>query len=382
MKKLVIGLVSPYDYNVHGGVQEHTTNLGKALTKLGHSVVYFSPSEEGSTIPQPHINIGYGVRLPTFNGSWAELSFSQTPSKTIKDTLAKHQIEILHFQELLVPFASWSWIKRSSAINIATYHAGWEVESTKQGPFSMYTQFVKSKIFDYLHQTITVSPVSERCNQLLLKDNIIIPPAIDIASIQKKQKRPQAFNQPDNHLLFVGRLDERKGAHHLIKALYRMPKDIIQNTTLHIIGTGPGKTHLQSLIKRYKLVDRVIFHGAFSQDLKYAHMQHADIFIAPTTHGESFGMVLIEALAAGCPVIAGNNEGYATTLTNYPCQEYITDPTKYKNFAQVIAQLLTNKTHKTKIKKWATSFVPQFDAMQVAKKHEKIYLEAMEKNKR
>jgi len=377
MKKLTIGLVSPYDFNVHGGVQEHSNNLGKSLSELGHKVIFFSPSEESLAIPQPHINIGYGVRLPTFNGSWAELSFSQTSSKEIKKILQDNKIDILHFQELLVPFASWSWIKHSSAINIVTFHTSWEVDSTKQGPFSIYAQFVKSKVFNYISKTVAVSPLAKNCNQSLLKNNTVIPPAIDITSIQKKQNKPQPLNQPGNHLLFVGRLDERKGTHHLIKALHKMPKNIIDNTTLHIVGSGPGKSHLQTLIKRYQLIDRVIFHGAFSQDLKYAFMQHADLFIAPTTHGESFGMVLIEALAAGCPVIAGNNEGYATTLANYPYQEYILDPTKYKDFAEKITALLKNKTHQKEIKKWAATFVLQFDSMQVAKEHEKIYYEVI-----
>lgn len=367
MKKLTIGLICPYSFLFSGGVQEHIKNLGTALKKLNCNVIYFSPDKANNSLPQEHISTGRNFRIPTPNGSWAEISFSQHGPSQIRRLINDHEIDILHFQELLSPFTSWAWLNASNIPNIATFHAAWD----KNPYINIFLKLIAPMIKNKIIKSISSSSVSALSNRSLLTKNIVIPPTINLHLILSKHPYPSSFNKSAINVLFVGRLDRRKGALYLIKSLQYLSKN--NNVLLHIIGEGPEKSRLIDLICKHDLSSQIIFYGKVNNLTKYAFLQHANLFVAPTTHGESFGMVLVEALAAGCPVIAGNNDGYKETLKDYPYQQYVVDPTNSEALASAITSLVSNKSHQKYIKRWAKKWVKQFDANLIANKHLKLY---------
>jgi len=376
MKKLTIGLICPCSFLIAGGVQEHTTNLGNALTKIGCNIVYLSPDINSDLLPHPHISTGVSIRVPTPNGSWTEISLALHSRSQIRHLINTYKIDVLHFQELLTPFSSWTWLKASNVPSVATFHSGWEIHDNKN-PFESILKLIKPQLTPNLTQSITVSEVSSACNSLLLVNNQIIPPAINTNIALNIINMPLTYNSKYN-ILFIGRLDERKGAENLVLAFNKLPSKIKRLTTLHIIGDGPKKPFLEYLINKYQLSSSVVLYGKVSGMSRVPFFQHADAIIAPTTHGESFGMVLIEALASGCPVIVGNNDGYKETLKDYPYQQYILDPKNHQLLANAITSLLTHPDHQKNIKFWAKTFVKQFDSMNIAKKHLQIYQKILE----
>jgi phosphatidyl-myo-inositol alpha-mannosyltransferase len=377
MIQYTIGLVCPYSFAANGGVQEHTLNLARGLKELGHKVVFISPNKSAEISLLPHVQLGISTRLPTPNGSWAEMSIANQTKQEIQEVVAKYSIDIFHFQELVVPFSAWFWLKHSPLINVVTYHSGWEANSTRAGFFSVFLHYLKRQSFSYIDNSITVSSVAAQCNKILLKNNQIIPPAINIDLIKKKRAKPPTLDQTKFNLVCIGRLEQRKGVPYLIHALAKLPKKILNQTTTHIIGDGPDKAAILNLIDEKKLNTKVLLHGSLTQEEKLSFLQHCTALIAPATHGESFGIVLIEALAAGCPVIAGNNIGYLTTLSDYPYQEYILNPSQADLFAERITQLLTHPAEQQTIKRWSKSFVKLFDHRSVAKKHIALYQELL-----
>ena len=377
---LTIGLLIPYSYHYLGGVQQHTLSLGQSLTQLGHRVVYLSPTPNPPTSIQPHLTIGKPFRIPTPNGSWTELSLPLHSPTQIRQLIQQFNLDLIHFHELLVPYTTWHWLKYSSVPNLATLHSGWNCHQ-HPNRWTNYYRLVHHFTHSHLQATIGVSPLANLCNhQLLAPQHYTIPPIIEIDQIQQPLPTPQALkNKRFRHLLFLGRLDNRKGCRHLIEAFALIPPTQRQQLQIHLIGDGPNRTKLKQRIHQLHLQAQIHFHGALKGKQKIAYLQHADLYLAPTTKGESFGMVLIEALAAGLPLIAGNNEAYQATLKDYPYPEYILDPHQHQLFAQKISQLLNNPHHQHQIKTWAKTFVNQFSPKVIAQQHLNIYHQLLSK---
>lgn len=364
VRTITIGLVTPYSLNMRGGVQNITLTLGESLSGLGLKVIYLSPDKQYPSSHQ-HICIGKSIRLPNPNGSWSELSYPSLSKQQIGSILKKNNIDLLHFQEILSPLACWSLIRRSTVPNIISFHATWKRTILTD----LYLTLVKMIIGRTYSQTITSSQISANSNSLLLKKNIIINPGINLPHIQQKQH----LNHPKYSLLFVGRLEKRKGVIDLIKAFSHLSPDTKKQTQLLIAGDGPEKSKILSTIIAYNLQDQVVLLGKISDDARSKLIQQSDIFIAPSTYGESFGLVIVEALAQQCPVIVANNVGYRHTLRNYPYPKYILNVKNHHEFASSIETLLTNKTERTNILSWAKTWVKQFDSKDVAKQHLKLY---------
>lgn len=373
MKRLTIGLCIPYSYDYIGGVQTHTINLGVALTQLGHNVIYLSPTSRKVDCPQPHYHTGYALTINSPLGSKTNISY---PISYTNLSNGVSRCDILHFQEILSPFSTWNLLSKSTKPNIITLHTGWD--DKKHTFIRWYLSYIRKNFYEKYISTITVSLVSSRSNQMLLKKNSLIPPAISVAAVQQPQHKPRSFSMPGYHVVFVGRINKRKGIIELVRAIFKARQLLRSQIYLHVIGDGNLMAKLSELISKLNLNEVVILEGRRSHQEKYAFLQHANLAVFPSTHGESFGVVLIEALAAGCPIVAGNNDGYKDTLKDYPHQEYVVDASDDLALANAIASLLTNRAHQKNIKVWAKKFVAQFDSLEVAKKHLELYRNILE----
>ncbi len=371
-KPLTIGLVIPYDLSIPGGVLRHSITLSQELRKLGVNIIYFSPTSHPLPKVTHHVRIGRSLRVPNLNGSWSEISLTSKSTEQIAEIIRNKKIDILHFQEIIIPLVSWQILKASSVPNVVTFHSGWNKDSTVESLQSFFRStrnFLKEKI-----SASIASPVAAKCNRnLIIKPIHILPPLVDIDSFAKKLPIPKEIKKTKINLLFVGRLDLRKGCRYLVESLARLDLKTREKIHLNIIGSEPIGNKIQRMSVSLGISHLISFLGALPEEKKIAFFQHSDIYISPATGGESFGMVLIEAMAAGIPIIAGNNDAYRDTLKDYPWQEGIINPRKTDKFTLVLKKIIDDRKLREKLSQWEKIYVKNFDPAKIAKKHLQIY---------
>jgi len=372
-KKLNIALVSHVDWTMHGGVQKHIFALGEALKKLDVKVTYISPTPQKDDHPTPHIQIGKLIRVPTPNGSWGSVSRTiQSPSQ-IRRIITEQDFDLLHFQELIAPSISWQIVKASPVPNIATFHTGWDSDATQEGLHPLIKQ-IGQDLKPYLTASIAVSQVAAETNRNIIKKPLhLIPNAVDLSLYTKKHPKPRHIYPKKINLLFIGRFEERKGLPHLIASLEHLPPELNKKITLNIIGSGPQEEQVKEQIHNLSNKPKINFLGFVTDKQKAAYLQHSNLFIAPSTSGESFGIVLVESLAAGTPVVAGDNDGYSLLLKDYPYHDAVLDVTKPKQLASVITKLIDDPKLRHKLSRWGKKFVTQYSAEKIAEQHISLY---------
>jgi len=369
-----VGLVCPLSFTTLGGVQTHTLLLGQALQKQGIEVVYFSPTPTDiKTVPQPHVSVGLGVNLPNFNGSWSDYTFSFASGDELKKLLIEQKLDLLHVQAPLIPFINWQLIPASPIPVVVTLHSGWD----KDAPVEQWLFFVEAitkQLKPQITQTIAVSQTAASCERYFADAaTVIIPNPIDLKAYQIPQPRPKLLTIKTFNFLFVGRLDRRKGMSELLLALAKIPVDLRAQLKLFVLGAGPLEIEVKLLAETLDLTKQIVWLGRQSEKTKTAYLQHVDALIAPSLSGESFGMVLTEAMACGLPIICGNNRGYSETMKNYPAQDLVIDPRQSEVLAAAILKLSNQPQLTARLKKWELKEVKQYDAAKVATVHIKVY---------
>ena len=327
-----IGLVSPYVYPLPGGVTEHVRHLYEGLRGRGHDVRILTSSHglqrssEGDVI-----RIGKGFSIPT-NGSVGTLTVSPRFLSQVRDVLDREQFDVLHFHEPFVPFLSLVVLRESRSVNVATFHA--------YGGFSPAYEFGSKVLGGYvsrLHGRIAVSAAARHfIDRFFPGDYKVIPNGVDTARYRRAVPIAR-WQDGTRNLLFVGRLEPRKGLLDLLKA-YRILRKTGCTCRLLVVGSGPQEREA----RRYVLTRRlqgVEFLGRVSDAEKAQLFRTADVFISPATGRESFGIVLLEAMAAGAPIVASDIHGYKGVVRRGR-EGLLVPPRKPKAFAAATAQLL------------------------------------------
>ncbi len=302
-----IALVSPYDYSYSGGVPGHISQLSSHLLDKGHEVKILAPCSKKPLDPNV-IPIGTPIPIPS-GDSIARITLSLTLSRTVKKELKKGNFDIVHLHEPLTPVLPLFVLENSNSINIGTFHA-------YHGEAKAYKLFQKilQKWFSKLHGHIAVSQSAMNfVNKCFPAEYRIIPNGVDIVRFCPGVKPIEELKDGKINILYVGRLEKRKGVKYLLEA-FKIVKS--ENPGVRLIIVGPGE-RLKKEFKRYveknKLED-VLFIGYVPNEELPRYYATADIFCAPSTGNESFGIVLIEAMASGKPVIATNIVGYSEVV--------------------------------------------------------------------
>jgi len=314
-----IALVSPYDFAFPGGVINHIFSLEQHFTRMGHQVKIIAPaSKAASSLNSSLIPIGRPRPVPT-SGSIARVTISPWLSSRIKAVLEEEKFDIIHLHEPLMPMLCTTVLRLSQTVNIGTFHAfsaqsGHEFLGYNFGrPFS--TMLLK-RWFRRLDGKIAVSkPAMEFVSKYFPGYYNIIPNGIDLERFSPDVSPIEEFCDGKVNILFVGRLEKRKGLNYLLKAYKRVKQEISES---RLIVVGPGtrlRRKYEKQVKRDRLKD-VVFVGYVSGDDLPRYYRTADVFCAPATGWESFGIVLLEAMAVGKPVVASNIEGYANVVTH------------------------------------------------------------------
>jgi phosphatidylinositol alpha-mannosyltransferase len=368
-----IGLVCPYNINKQGGVLEVVLALKAGLEQRGHTVKVITPMPRGGEPvehPDDIIFFGSSTDFGALSRTTAQVSSIGDVEK-IDDILETEQFDVLHFHEPWVPLLSRQLLQRSTSVNIATFHAKIPETLMTRTVIKVVTPYLKS-VMKYLHVYTAVSDSGAEYVASLTDDPItIIPNGIDLKKYRKRQ--PQV-KPPGRTILYVGRLEGRKGLKYLLQAYQLLAQDN-SDVNLIIAGDGPDREKLELLAEDLKLPN-VSFLGYVSEDLKLELLAEADLFCSPSIVGESFGIVLLEAMATGVVCVAGNNSGYSDVMQELG-RVSIVNPRDSVEFARRLDLLLHDESLRALWQKWAANYVKQFSYTPIVDRYEALYKEAL-----
>jgi phosphatidylinositol alpha-mannosyltransferase len=328
---LKVALVSPYGYPHPGGVNDHIRNQYEQLRRLGHDAWVITSKYGKERESEGHIiRLGTGWAFPA-NGSVGRVTLGWQFKEQAREILAEHQFDILHFHEPFVPFLSPTVLDQSRTVNIATFHAF--------GGFSPSYWFgrrVAGPLAARLDGRIAVSGAARHfISRYFPGDYEIIPNGVDIelygSAAPMEELRDGTLN-----ILFIGRLEERKGLIHLLKAYHRLRKRRV-DARLLVIGAGPKLREYRRYVGLRQVRD-VEFLTRVSDARKARYLASADIFCAPSTGQESFGIVLLEAMAAGVPIVASDIHGYKNVVQR-GVQGLLVEPRNHRALAAALYAL-------------------------------------------
>ena len=365
-----IGIVCPYDIDRGGGVQEHVLAQAAELQKRGHKVAILTPKPRKQETPNTGdikvIYVGSSANVRTPIKTSLELGFSYKKDE-LDDILAEEKFDLLHIHEPEVPMLGAQIVAKASCPVIATFHAVYPETPMGRSIETFRIPWSKS-IFSRLTTLTAVSDaaatfVKERTG----REVHIIPNGIDLA---KYTYKPQVKPPTKKTILYIGRLEKRKGVVYLLKA-YAAMAESHPDVSLILAGDGDQRIGLEAYVEDKK-IPRVSFLGFVSEKEKLDLLHKATVFCSPALYGESFGIVLLEAMASGTVTVAGNNIGYAGVLSG-DGRTALVNPKKISEFTHKLQTMLSDTDERQKWLDWAKAEVRQYDYPEVVDKYEVVY---------
>ena len=301
-----IGIVCPYTWDVPGGVQSHVRDLTEALLASGHEVSVIAPADDDAPLPPYVVSAGRAVPVP-YNGSVARLSFGFLSAARVRRWIREGRFDVLHVHEPASPslgvLACWA----ADGPIVATFHASFE-RSRALSAAGPILQSALEKI------TARIA-VSEKARKTLVEhlggDAVLIPNGVTTERYTMATPLP-GWPGDDGALGFLGRMDEqRKGLPVLLRAFETLGRE---RPGLRLLLAGPGDAEEIRAKVSPELRSRVVNLGLVSEADKVRALHSVDVFVAPNTGGESFGIVLAEAMAAGAPILASDIPAFNRVL--------------------------------------------------------------------
>ncbi len=330
-----IGLVSPYVYPLPGGVTQHVRYLYENLRLRGHDVRIVTSSHglqrssEGDVI-----RLGKGFSMPA-NGSMGTVTVSPRFISQVREMLDREHFDLLHFHEPFVPFLSLVVLRESRSVNIGTFHA--------YGGWSPSYEFGSRALRGYaarLHGRIAVSAAARHfIDRYFPGDYKVIPNGVD-ADLYGRAVPVARWQDGTKNILFVGRFEPRKGVLDMLKGYRQLRKDGVEARLL-MVGGGPQEREARRYVATRRM-GGVEFLGRVSDDEKLQLFRTADVYCSPATGRESFGIVLLEAMAAGAPIVASDIHGYKGVVRRGR-EALLVPPHDPKELAAAIKRLLADR---------------------------------------
>jgi phosphatidylinositol alpha-mannosyltransferase len=351
-ERLKIGIVSPYGYPHPGGVNEHVRFTHEAMARLGHDVwiitsKYGKERENEGNI----IRLGTGWAFPT-NGSIGRVTLGWRFKQQARAVLDEQRFDILHFHEPFVPFLSPTVLQASRTVNVGTFHAF--------GGFSpsyWVGRRFAGDLASRLHGRIAVSGAARHfISRYFPGEYRIIPNGVELDRFERAEPYEQLRDGVLN-ILFVGRLEERKGLIHLLKAYHRLRKRHV-DARLLVVGAGPKLREYRRYVGLRGIRD-VEFLGRVTDEEKARYFASADVFCAPATGQESFGIVLLEAMAAGVPIVASDIHGYKQVVQR-GVQGLLVEPRKPRALAAALYTLALDPELRDRMGEAGRARAPEF----------------------
>jgi phosphatidylinositol alpha-mannosyltransferase len=380
-----IGLVSPYDWGYPGGVKSHILHLAVELRALGHTVRILTPAT-GKAARQ----VEYGVYKVAWaaplrvNGSVARISLAPDLNGHIADLLVRERFDVVHLHEplaSLLPLTVLHSARRAGAVTVGTFHAAVPRSLTSSPPEWAYASAkpVLRHYFRKLDGRIAVSPAALAFIERFFPGEYrLIPNGVDVARFGGAMPRPELRDGKRN-ILFVGRAEKRKGLKHLLRAV-PLIREYHPRTRFIVISDGPLRAGFQRFVDRAGWRD-VLFTGRVSDADLPSYYASADLFVSPSIGGESQGIVLLEALAAGLPTVASDIAGHRSVISS-GLDGMLVPPADHEQLAWAICHLLNEPDEMARLQGMARERVQAFSWPRVAAMIEQYYRELMPTRRR
>jgi len=360
-----IGMVCPYSFDVPGGVQSHVLQLAEVMHAAGHEVSVLAPAspDAETSLPEYVVSGGKAVPIP-YNGSVARLRFGPATHRKVKKWLQQGDFDVLHLHEPNAPSLSMLALNIAEGPIVATFHTS----TTKSLTLSVFEPILRP-MHEKIVGRIAVSDLARRWQmEALGSDAVEIPNGVDVASFATAPLL-EGYPRKGRSILFLGRFDEpRKGMSVLMGAL---PAVVDRFADIEVLVVGRGdEAELRETAG--PLAGHLRFLGQVDDKQKAAAMRSADVYCAPHTGGESFGIVLVEAMAAGTAVVASDLDAFRRVLDDGRGGRLVTvdDPDA---LAAGLIDVLADDARRAAYVECATQLVQRYDWSVVALQIMRVY---------
>ncbi len=365
-RKLRIGIVCPYSWDFPGGVQNHIRDLAEFLINNGHYVEVLAPATESDELPDYVISAGRAVSIP-YNGAVARILFGVVANSRVRSWINDGNFDLLHLHEPAIPSLSLLACWAGDGAMVGTFHAAAKYQKAivAIGP-------ILEPVIEKLSARIAVSESARLTLTAHLEtDAIVIPNGIYAANYRDGTAQPK---WQGNTIGFLGRFEEdRKGLPVLLDALPIISRFIPE---IRVLIAGPGDS--DEVLEKVdpQLRDRIEFLGKISEAEKADFLASISLYIAPNTGGESFGIILAEAMAGGATVVASNIPAFADVLGD-GLFGALFESENSESLAKVVIDLLRDQEKRKELASAGAVHAQRFDWSQVGEEIFEVYELAM-----
>ncbi|MFF3565570.1 glycosyltransferase family 4 protein [Streptomyces sp. NPDC002574] len=350
-----IGIVSPYSWDVPGGVQFHIRDLAEHLIALGHEVSVLAPADDDTPLPPYVVSSGRAVPVP-YNGSVARLNFGFLSAARVRRWLHEGAFDVIHVHEPSSPSLGLLTCWAAQGPIVATFHT-----SNPRSRAMIAAYPILQAALEKISARIAVSEYARRTLvEHLGGDAVVIPNGVDVRFFAEAEPKSE---WQGGTIGFIGRIDEpRKGLPVLMRALPGILAERPE-TRLLVAGRGDEKEAVEDLPADMR--SRVEFLGMVSDEDKARLLRSVDLYVAPNTGGESFGIILVEAMSAGAPVLASDLDAFRQVLDQGAAGEVFPneDP---QALAAAAVRLLGDPERRAELRELGSRHVRRFDWSRVA----------------
>ncbi|MCF3176847.1 glycosyltransferase family 4 protein [Streptomyces sioyaensis] len=345
-----IGIVCPYAWDVPGGVQFHIRDLADHLIRLGHEVSVLAPADDDTPLPPYVVSAGRAVPVP-YNGSVARLNFGLLSAARVRRWLQHGAFDVIHIHEPASPSLGLLTCWAAQGPIVATFHT-----SNPRSRAMIAAYPILQPALEKIRARIAVSEYARRTLvEHLGGDAVVIPNGVDVDFFASAEPKAEWQGRT---IGFIGRIDEpRKGLPVLMKALPAILAEV-PDTRLLVAGRGDEEEAVAALPAEMR--SRVEFLGMVSDEDKARLLRSVDVYVAPNTGGESFGIILVEAMSAGAPVLASDLDAFAQVLDQGEAGELFANEDADALAASAV-RLLGNPARLAELRERGSRHVRRFD---------------------
>lgn len=375
-----IAQVCPYDYSRPGGVKSHIDHLSHRLREKGHEVTILAPNINADKFSQKHVRLfGKSRSVNFWGGTQIDINIAlDEDRKQLKNFLATDPFDIIHYHTIWNPLMALQVRRYSKAKNVATFHdtpADTFIGQKVAGGILMPA--AAGILSNFLDGIISVSQSQSNYIKPLIKQPIeIIPNGIELDRFHENHEPLEKYQDGMFNVLFLGRLEPRKGIFNALEVFLSL-KSKYPNFRLIIAGDGDDRPAAEQYVKDNNMKD-VVFLGFIDEEIKANLFSSVQLYLAPALYGESFGIVLLEAMACGTPIAGFGNAGYLNVVQS-PWDTYFPTPKDNLALINAIEKLYLDKEERQSMIQWGIAEAQKYSWKNITEAIENVYKTALTK---